>query len=312
MEYKDYYKILGVRRDATQDEIKRAYRRLARKYHPDVSKEPDAESKFKELGEAYEVLKDPEKRAAYTQLGNHWRSGQEFRPPPDWDAGFEFSGDGFTNRDSADFSDFFTSLFGRGFAGTGKSQQFRGENHYAKVLINLEDAFHGVSRTITLRAPELDAQGRVITRQRSLNVHIPAGVTAGQQLRLAGQGGEGVAGAPAGDLYLEIAFRPHICYRVDGRNLYLELSVASWEAALGANVKITTPSAALDVKIPSGSVSGQKLRIKGRGIPATPAGDIYASLKIVLPPANSEWAKEFYRRMERELAFNPRADWGCR
>ncbi|MGD8589788.1 MAG: DnaJ domain-containing protein, partial [Chromatiales bacterium] len=193
MQYKDYYKIMGVKKDATQDEIKRAYRKLARKYHPDVSKEPDAEKKFKEVGEAYEVLKDPEKRAAYDQLGAHWKAGQEFRPPPDWDAGFEFRGGGYTPGDASAFSDFFESLFGRGFgagfagAGAGGAQfRAQGEDHHARVLIDLEDAFHGATRTITLHAPEVDAQGHVITHERTLNVHIPKGVKQGQQIRLAG------------------------------------------------------------------------------------------------------------------------------
>ncbi|MBA1333147.1 cytochrome C biogenesis protein, partial [Candidatus Endoriftia persephone str. Guaymas] len=201
MEYKDYYKIMGVEKGATQDEIKRAYRKLARKYHPDVSKEPNAETKFKEVGEAYEVLKDPEKRAAYDQLGANWKAGQEFRPPPDWDAGFEFRGGGFTPRDASAFSDFFETLFGRGGSGgfadarrAGPHFRTQGVDHHAKVLIDLEDAFHGATRTITLRAPELDAQGHVITHERTLNVRIPKGVKQGQQIRLVGQGSPGVEG----------------------------------------------------------------------------------------------------------------------
>ena len=317
MEYKDYYKIMGVKKDATQDEIKRAYRKLARRYHPDVSKEPDAEKKFKEVGEAYEVLKDPEKRAAYDQLGANWKEGQEFRPPPDWDAGFEFRGGGYTPGDASAFSDFFESLFGRGFGGgfsgaRGGGAQFRaqGEDHHAKVLIDLEDAFHGATRTITLHAPELDAQGHVTTHERTLNVHIPKGVKQGQQIRLAGQGSPGFGGGSAGDLYLEVEFKPHAFYRVEGRDLYLDLPVAPWEAALGAQVKAPTPGGIIDLKIPPGSSSGRKLRLKGRGIPGKSPGDLYAVLRIALPPGNSERAKAFYRRMEQELAFNPRAGLG--
>ena len=195
MEYTDYYQTLGVKKEATQDEIKRAYRKLARKYHPDVSKEADAEEKFKQLGEAYEVLKDPEKRAAYDQLGTDWKAGQEFRPPPDWDAGFEFSGGGFTGGDDASYSDFFETLFGKGFQQAQHRQagfNARGEDHHARVVIDLEDAYHGATRTITLHAPEVDAQGHVVTRERTLNVRIPKGVKQGQQIRLAGQGSPGM------------------------------------------------------------------------------------------------------------------------
>ncbi len=317
MEYKDYYKIMGVEKGATQDEIKRAYRKLARKYHPDVSKEPNAETKFKEVGEAYEVLKDPEKRAAYDQLGANWKAGQEFRPPPDWDAGFEFRGGGFTPGDASAFSDFFETLFGRGGSGdfadarrAGPHFRTQGVDHHAKVLIDLEDAFHGATRTITLRAPELDAQGHVITHERTLNVRIPKGVKQGQQIRLAGQGSPGVEGGGAGDLYLEVEFRPHPFYRVEGRDLYLELPVAPWEAALGAKVKTPTPAGIIDLKIPAGSTSGRKLRLKGRGIPGKNPGDFYAVLRIALPSGDTERAQALYRKMEQELAFNPRARLG--
>jgi len=314
MEFKDYYKIMGVDRDATQDEIKRAYRKLARKYHPDVSKEPDAEARFKEVGEAYEVLKDPEKRAAYDQLGANWKAGQEFHPPPGWDAGFEFSGGGFTGGDTSAFSDFFEALFGRGgFGGaTHRRSTFRakGEDHHAKILVDLEDAFHGANRTITLQIPEVDAHGHVRTRRRSLKVHIPKGIRQGQRIRLAGQGAPGIGGAPAGDLYLEVEFRPHPFYRVEGRDLYLDLPIAPWEAALGAKVKVPTPGGVVDLKIPPNSKSGRKLRLKGRGIPDSPAGDLYVVLQIVTPPADSEKAKALYRQMAQELAFNPRARLG--
>jgi len=315
MEFKDYYKLMGVERDATQDQIKRAYRKLARKYHPDVSKEPDAEARFKEIGEAYEVLKDPEKRAAYDQLGANWKAGSDFNPPPDWDAGFEFGGGGFTGGDSASYSDFFESLFGRGFsqARGGRARggfHARGEDHHAKVLIDLEDAFRGATRAITLRHPELDQSGHVINRERTLNVKIPKGVKEGQRIRLSGQGAPGMGEGPAGDLYLEIGFHPHPLYRVEGRDLYLDLPVAPWEAALGATVKTPTPEGPVDLKIPAGTRSGQKLRLKGRGIPGTPPGDIYVIPQITLPPADSETAKTLYRKMAQELAFNPRRKLG--
>ncbi len=313
MEFKDYYKIMGVDRNATQDEIKRAYRKLARKYHPDVSKEPDAEARFKEVGEAYEVLKDPEKRAAYDQLGANWKAGQEFHPPPGWDAGFEFSGGGFTGGDTSAFSDFFEALFGREFGGAARRRsayRAKGEDHHARILVDLEDAFHGANRTITLRVPEVDAQGHVHTRERSLKVHIPKGIRQGQRIRLAGQGAPGIGGAPAGDLYLEVEFKPHPFYRVEGRDLYLDLPIAPWEAALGAKVKVPTPGGVVDLKIPPNSKSGRKLRLKGRGIPDSPAGDLYVVLQIVVPPAESEKAKALYHQMEQELKFNPRARLG--
>ena len=313
MQFKDYYKIMGVARDATQDEIKRSYRKLARKYHPDVSKEPNAEARFKELGEAYEVLKDAEKRAAYDQLGANYKGGQEFRPPPDWNTGFEFSGGGYTGGDAQDYSDFFSSLFGKEFrsGGAGRaSPHAKGEDHHAKVLIDLEDAYLGAARVITLRVPAMDAQGHVITKERVLNVTIPKGIREGQHIRLVGQGSAVVGEGKAGDLYLQIEFRPHPFYRVDGRDLYLDLPVAPWEAALGATVKVPTLGGIVELKIPEGSVSGRKLRLKGRGLPGDPPGDCYVILAIALPPADTEAAKDVYRKMAQELSFNPRAKLG--
>lgn len=313
MEFKDYYKIMEVARDATQDEIKRSYRKLARKYHPDVSKEADAEARFKELGEAYEVLKDAEKRAAYDQLGASYKGGQEFRPPPDWNTGFEFSGRSSTGDDAAGYSDFFASLFGKNFQGGGAGQSSphaKGEDHHARVLIDLEDTFQGATRTITLRVPVMDAQGHVVIKDRILNVAIPKGIRAGQHIRLSGQGSPGAGEGKAGDLYLEIEFRPHPLYRVDGRDLYLELPVSPWEAALGATVKVPTLGGIVELKIPEGSVSGRKMRLKGRGITGNPPGDCYVILSIALPPADTEAKKDLYRKMEQELDFNPRTKLG--
>jgi curved DNA-binding protein len=313
VEFKDYYAVMGVARDATQDEIKRAYRKLARKYHPDVSKEAKAEERFKELGEAYEVLKDPDKRAAYDRLGANWKSGQEFRPPPDWDTGHEFRGGEFRPGDSAAFSDFFESLFGRGgfrSAGPGAgSFSARGEDHHAKILIDLEDAFAGATRAITLRVPELDAEGGVYARERTLNVRIPKGIKPGQRIRLAGQGAPG-GRAASGDLYLEVDIKAHPLYRVEGQDLSLDLPVAPWEAALGATVKVPTPGGTVDLTIPPNSSSGRKLRLKGRGLPGEPPGDLYAVLKIVLPPASTDAAKTLYKEMQQRLGFNPRAGLG--
>lgn len=313
MEYKDYYKIMGVKRDAAQDEIKRAYRKLARKFHPDVSKEPDAEKRFKEVGEAYEVLKDEEKRAAYDQLGATWKAGQEFKPPPGWNPDFEFSNGAFTGGDASAFSDFFESLFGHQFhsAQSGRTGfHARGENSHARIQIDLKDAYQGAARTLTLNTPEMDSLGHVHYKERILNVHIPKGVKKGQQIRLRGQGSKGLGDAPSGDLYLEVDFKPHPYYHVDGRDVYLDLPLTPWEATLGATIKAPTPDGVIDLKIPAGSSAGRKLRLKGRGIPGRPGGDLFVVLQIALPPAHTDHAKEIYRKMERELAFNPRASLG--
>jgi len=315
MDYKDYYKIMGLDRGASQEEVKRAYRKLARKYHPDVSKEGDAEARFKELGEAYSVLKDPEKRAAYDQLGANWKAGQEFKPPPNWDAGFEFSGGGYSDGDFSAHSDFFESLFGRNFGGARASRghggfHMRGEDHHAKVLIDLEDAYTGVTRDISLRSPELDQSGHVTTKQRTLNVKIPKGVKQGQRIRLAGQGAEGLGEGTAGDLYLEIEFKPHRLYRVEGRDVFFDLPVTPWEAALGATVKAPTPQGPVDLKIPAGTTTGRKLRLQKRGIPGNPPGDLFVTVAITVPPADTEPARELYRKMQRDLAYNPRSRLG--
>ncbi|NEX19153.1 DnaJ domain-containing protein [Thiorhodococcus mannitoliphagus] len=316
MEFKDYYQIMGVKRDATQDEIKRCYRKLARKYHPDVSKEPDAETRFKEVGEAYEVLKDPEKRAAYDQLDPNLNAGEDFRPPPDWDQGFEFHGGGFTAADADQFSDFFETLFGRsGFGGAQRRQAHpefhaQGEDTHAKVLVDLEDAYQGTTRTLTLRHTELGADGRPRVKERTLNVSIPKGVRQGQHIRLAKQGGAGLGKGEAGDLFLEVEFRPHPLYSVEGRDVYLNLPVAPWEAALGATLKVPTPAGTVDLKIPADSSSGRKLRLKGRGIPSKEPGDLYVVLQVALPKADTESAKAAYAAFEKALKFNPRTHLG--
>lgn len=309
MEFKDYYKIMGVSRDATQDEIKRAYRKLARKYHPDVSKEADAEAKFKAVGEAYEVLKDPEKRAAYEQLYDQRRTGEEFRPPPGWERGFEFSGGGFTDTDASRFSDFFEFFFGRPSRYTRTDFRMRGEDLRYKIRISLEDAYHGAMRAITLRQPEVDAKGHVRERTRTLSVRIPKGVIQGQQIRLTGQGAPGTGkGTEPGDLYLEVEFEPHPVFRVDGQDVYLDLPMTPWEAALGARVPIPTLGGKVEMTIPAGSQSGRKLRLKGRGLPGNPRGDQYVVLRIETPPADTEAAKAFYRKMAEEFLFTPRAE----
>ncbi len=310
MEFKDYYQVMGVARDATEAQIKHAYRKLARKYHPDVSKEKDAEARFKEVGEAYEVLKNPEKRAAYDQLGRDHRAGEDFRPPPDWNTDFEFSGAG--RMGDADHSDFFESLFGAQARAPGRRGRFspdQGDDHHAKVMLDLEASLTGGSRSFTLKMPEIDEQGRLTNKERTLNVQVPKGILSGQQIRLAGQGGKAASGK-AGDLYIEVEFQPHSMYQVDGRDLSLDLPVAPWEAALGATVKTPTPGGIVELKIPPASHAGSKLRLKGRGIPSNPAGDFYVILQIALPPAVDEKAKAAYAAMAAALPFNPRAGLG--
>lgn len=311
MEYKDYYKTLGVARDASQDEIKRAYRRLARKFHPDVSKEPDAEARFKEVNEANEVLRDPEKRAAYDALGSNWRAGQDFRPPPGA-GGREFH---FSPEEAAEFSDFFSSIFGQRFRepggpGGGQPRKRRGQDQSARIAIDLEEAYKGVTRQLRLDLPEVGPDGHVITHSRTLNVRIPPGVTQGRQIRLAGQGGPGIHGGTAGDLYLEVEINPHRHFTPDARDIHLRLPIAPWEAALGATVQVPTLGGTVNLKIPAGSQSGQRLRLKGRGLPGDPPGDELVILEIVTPPANTEEARRVYQHMAEQLRFNPRAELG--
>ena len=305
MEFKDYYKVMGVARSATEAEIKQAYRKLARKYHPDVSKEKDAEARFKEVGEAYEVLKSPENRAAYDQLGQGPAPGENFRPPPDWGSGFEFSG---AEPRGSDYSDFFESLFG---ARSRTGSHTGGRDHHAKVLLDLDATLLGGARQLTLRVPEIDAEGRLVTRDRVLNVQVPKGILAGQHIRLAGQGARLPGEGTPGDLYIEVDFKPHPLYRTDGRDLYLDLPVAPWEAALGAAVKTPTPGGAVDLKIPAGSHDGSKLRLKSRGIPAAPPGDFYVILQIALPPAADQKARDAYAAFAAAVPFNPRANLGA-
>ncbi|WP_444926377.1 DnaJ C-terminal domain-containing protein [Microbulbifer sp. TRSA002] len=316
MEYKDYYKILGLDRSADQAQIKRAYRKLARKYHPDVSKEEGAEEHFKEVNEAYEVLKDPEKRAAYDQLGSGFQSGQDFRPPPNWDQGFEFHGGGYTEADPEAFSDFFESLFGRGGfrqaygRGQRRSYSAQGENTYARITVDLEDSYRGGTRQVTLKHSVLGADGRPQLRERTLNIKIPKGITEGQQIRLAGQGEPGIGEGKPGDLYLEIAFNPHPLFHTEGKTVYLDLPLAPWEITLGAKVQVPTPDGPIKVTIPANSTNGKKLRLKGRGIPAKQPGDMYIVMQTVTPPATTDIEREAYRQFGGAFNFNPRQSMG--
>ena len=312
MEFKDYYETLGVGRDAKPDEIKRAHRSLARKLHPDLNREPDAEDRFKAVQEAYEVLKDPEKRAAYDRFGADWQAGQEFRPPPDWKPDVDFAGGGYTG--AGEFSDFFEALFGAaGHRRTGGGYthlRMKGEDIHARIAISLRESFRGATRSLSLEVPQFDDEGRLVTRRHNLNVTIPKGVVQGQQIRLRGQGGPGLGGAPDGDLYLEVVFAPHSLFRAAGRDIHLDLPVAPWEAALGATVTAPTLGGDVELKIPAGSATGSRLRLKGRGLPGTPAGDQYVEIEIQTPKAETDEARALYERMSREMAFDPRAGLG--
>jgi len=293
MQYKDYYEILGVTRSADADEMKRAYRKLARKFHPDVSKEKNAEEKFKEVQEAYEVLRDADKRAAYDQLGRNFRNGQQFRPPPDWAQRFGQSrGQRFSDLNG--FSDFFASLFGG--AGSGSSG-FGGAAHAeadaGHLDVTVEEAFAGTKRRVTL-----NENGR----PRLVDVQIPAGVTDGQSLRIAGTGGRA-------SLVFRIRLRPHHLYEVVGKDVQIELPLAPWEAALGAKVAVPTLGGTVELTVPAGAQSGQKLRLRSRGLPGNPGGDQLVTIKLVTPAAQSKAAKEAYERMKRDFSFDPRADW---
>jgi curved DNA-binding protein len=315
MEFKDYYKILGVQKTATADEVKQAFRKLARKYHPDVSKEADATTRMVELNEANEVLSDPEKRAAYDNLGSEarTRAGQDFQPPPNWDAGFEFTdavGGG------ADHSDFFEQLFGRAARGnrtrsrvdgyeTGAS--LRGSDHHAKIELDLLDAYHGTERSISLRSARLDETGGVVHEERSLEVKIPKGIREGQHIRLAGRGSPGSGGAVAGDLLLEVQFKPDPRWRAEGRDVYQRVPLSPWEAVLGGSSTLSTPGGDAEVSFPPGWRNGRKLRLKGRGIPGKEPGDLYLELDIVLPPAVSEADRAAYTALAAAFpTFNPR------
>ncbi|SFS55234.1 curved DNA-binding protein [Sulfitobacter marinus] len=312
MDFKDYYKVLGVARDASDDEIKKAFRKGARKYHPDINSDAESEAKFKDVNEAYEVLKDPERRAAYDQLGQEPPQGQgRYQPPPGWDSGFSFS-EGGPESDEG-FSDFFESLFRRGAGPSGGMGGMgmgggRGADSHGRIEISIEDAYRGADRTLSLRSPVVGPNGTVTMQDRKLSVHVPKGVSQGQHIRLAGQGAPGAQGA--GDLFLEVAFAPHPIYRPDGRDLYLDLPITPWEAALGGQVVMPTPGGKVDLRIPKNARSGQKMRLKGKGLPGKPPGNIYATLKIVNPKVETEEARAFFEKMAKEMAFDPRVGLG--
>ena len=319
MDYKDYYKILQVAKDASQEEIKRAYRKLARKYHPDVNKDPEAELKFKEINEANEVLKDAEKRKAYDTVGSNWQAGQDFKPPPDWGTRFHGASSGPKQASSEQFSDFFESLFGGGrshfstedFSSFGREHHGRGEDLHAKVSISLEDSYHGAKRIITLNRTVGDGNGALTIKPQSLHVSIPKGVIEGQQIRLEGQGEVGYGKGPRGNLFLEIVFEPHSLFTVSKRDIFLVLPVTPWEAALGATIAVPTLGGKVDLKLPANSQTGQKLRLKDRGLSSkTQVGNQYVTLAIHTPAAKTAEQKKLYETMAQLMPYNPRSKFG--
>jgi curved DNA-binding protein len=306
MKYKDYYAILGVERSASADEIKKAYRKLAHKYHPDVSKDPKGEEKFKEVAEAYEALKDPEKRAAYDQLGSH-PPGEDFQPPPDWGRQF---GDSQFSFDEADLADLFAGLAAgrhRGERGTGPIRM-PGQDYEVTAHISLEEAYRGTEVELNLTVPEFDEKGFLHRVPRTFKVRIPKGATDGQRLRLAGRGGKGLNGGRDGDLYLDIALHPHPLFRVSGHDLYLDLPLAPWEAVLGATVEVPTLGGPVHLKVPPNTHAGQRLRLSARGLPKPSGkeGDLFAIVQIVVPTATGEHERELFSQLAKGSTFNPR------
>jgi len=314
MKYKDYYRILGVERSAREEDIKKAYRKLARKYHPDVSKEKDAEEKFKEVSEAYEVLKDADKRKAYDTMG-FYQPGQEFRPPPDWEQQFR-GGGGTQDAEDLDLFELLSGLgLGRGgfrTSGGGGGLRMPGQDYEVTAHLGVEDVARGTELEIPMAVSEVSDDGQLRRTTKTVKVRIPKGATQGQRLRVPGKGGAGHGGGPDGDLYVNIELRPHDLFRVSGHDLYLELPVAPWEAALGAEAQIPTLDGRVSVKVPAGSRAGQKLRVRGKGLPRPGGGegDLYAVLQIVTPSVLSEREKELYRELQQASSFNPRGHFG--
>jgi curved DNA-binding protein len=308
MQYRDYYAILGVARDAGEEQIKHAYRKLARKYHPDVSKEAGAEEKFKEVAEAYQTLKDPEKRAAYDQLGSH-RPGEDFRPTPDWQQQWQQQAGDSAFAEQIDLADLFAHL-GAGAARPGTRRPIPGRDFEVSVPITIEEAYAGTQIDLDLNLPEYDEQGRLRRVPHAFRARIPKGATQGQRLRLAGKGGRGFNGGRSGDLYLDISLRPHSLYRPSGHDLYLDLPLAPWEAVLGTSVEVPTPGGRVMLKVPAGTLAGQQLRLPRRGLPKPREGqgDLYAIVQVVVPSVTGERERALYQQLADASAFNPRGE----
>ncbi|HTD90280.1 MAG TPA: DnaJ C-terminal domain-containing protein [Burkholderiales bacterium] len=308
MKYKDYYKTLGVERNASAADIKKAYRKLAHKYHPDISKEANAKEKFQDVGEAYETLKDAEKRAAYDELGSAYQPGQDFRPPPDWG---QAHGDGQTAFDDMDLADLFASLSGGRHRGRAHGGQFPipGRDYEVAAEITLDQAAHGTEFEVNLAVPEPGDDGLMRRVPRSFKARIAKGASEGQRLRLPGKGGKGLNGGRDGDLYLIIHLSPHPLFRASGHDLYIDLPLAPWEAALGATVEVPTLHGAVHLNVRPGTRSGQKLRLAKRGLPnpREGIGDLYAVVQIVLPAELSEHERKLLQQLADGSTFDPRA-----
>jgi curved DNA-binding protein len=309
--FQDYYETLGVARGATPEQIQAAFRRQARQLHPDVNKAPDAEDRFKALNEAYEVLRDPEKRSRYDALGANWRAGQDFTPPPGWDGGIHVQYGSVSPDDLGfggdDFSDFFASLFG-GRAGAYSAGPRRGSDLEGEITISLEESLRGTTRSLGVTQIERDEDGRPRPVTRNIEVRIPAGALDGTTLRLAGQGGEGMNGGPAGDLYVDVRLAPHPVFRADGRDLELEVPVAPWESALGAEIPVRTLDGTVRAKLPAGTGSGKRLRLRGQGLPDRQGkrGDLYARIRVDMPPALSDRERALWEELRQAATFDPR------
>lgn len=323
VQYKDYYKILGISRDASKDEIQRAYRKLARKFHPDLNKEAGSEEKFKEINEAYEVLKDPAKREKYDQFGSNWQQGDNFQPPPGWQYRSDF-GRGqqgsresfFWSSDGGEYSDFFEALFGgrlhENVQGAQGGRPFsinrRGSDHEAVLRIPLEEAFLGGTKTITMQSTGPGTDGNLSSREKRYDVKIPPGIMPGQKIRLSGQGGKGSGSGGSGDLYLKVEIEPHPRFRLEGHDLYTELAITPWEAALGAQIDVRTLDETVTLKVPPGTQSGQKLRLRAKGMPNPKGrrGDLYAVMKIKVPKKLSKKERQLFEELSKVSSFNPR------
>jgi curved DNA-binding protein len=312
MEFKDYYAILGVEAAADDKVIKTAYRKLARQYHPDVSKHPDAEAKFKEVAEAYEVLHDVSKRAEYDELRLARSRGQRYEPPPGWQQNARASGN---TKSSQDYSDFFSSIFGS--AGSRAYQQEyaepfhqRGQDAEIELPVFLEDTLAEISKPVEYVMSYHDAHGQLKEVKKSLKVKIPAGVTEGERIRLKGQGAPGVGGAANGDLYLHIRIVPHPLFDVEGHNLIITLPLTPWEAALGQKITVPTLTGQIQLTIPPNSQTGQRLRIKGKGLPGkSGTGDLFAVLKVVMPKQTTDEIKQLWTQLAEKSNFDPRMEW---
>ncbi|HCP14235.1 MAG TPA: molecular chaperone DnaJ [Peptococcaceae bacterium] len=326
MEYQDYYKILGVSKNASQEEIQRAYRKLARKYHPDVNKDKGAEEQFKKINEANEVLKDPEKRKLYDAYGKDWQHGaqqQQYwqdrnfsqgKGPTGYSRTFHFGGGDGSFEDAGEFSDFFNSLFGRGFSGRQRSgggfytEDMPGQSHEAELTVSLSDVYHGASKTISFQTYEADGSGQVRPSTKTLQVRIPKGVTDGSVIRLGGQGRKGVGRGAPGDLLLRINIAPDPRFKIDGHNLHTTVAISPWEAALGAKIPIQTIDGTVTLTVPKGSQNGRKLRLRGKGIPRSKgsAGDIIVALEVKMPEHLSRDEEKLFKELAKQSRFNPR------